>query len=520
MITRRGFIAAGLMAGAGAVAIPARAAAPQSPGRMRALVVGIDQYQFERPLKGAVNDAEDIADALGAVGCATTRLLDGEATRPAIWDALRQMLEKAEPGDTVLFTYAGHGSHEPDNGPVGSKQEIMVFSRFTPHAPGCGDRLRGREMVDAFAEAGARGVRVIFVADSCYSGGLVRPYDTRGIMLPTRAAKQPLYEMIDDPLPPVAATKVEIPNEPRPKLPNLVFISAALKDEVTPEVRIANRPRGALSWAFARALRGDAAGPSGELRLGQLSRFVKENVRMQSSARQTPDVMPNDDDDRLLWKLRAAAESGPMPERVALFVQGGVAEEALSGHADRVRLVASQGEADLIWEVAAGEVIDTGDLVAEGVGAANFPRVLDKVLAARDLRALRPGHPMVMRLEPDDGRHHAGSKIAFNIDGRDGSWLVLFSLASDGTVQFHFPRPSEDPRPSTSRPVTLRFEVGPPFGCDHLVALAGSEELSAVAEQLRALDQTTASRAAAELVRSAVRVNHAQLGLQPLFTTR
>jgi hypothetical protein len=543
MITRRGFLGAAAVLATGAEAV-VMAALAQGKGGLRALVVGIDRYEFENNLRGAVNDAKDIADALTRTGRGSTRLLDGEATRTAVWGGLKEMLETAEPGDTVLFTYAGHGSHEPDSGPVGSKQEILVFSKFTSHAPGCEERLRGREMVNAFAEASARGVKVIFVADACYSGGLVRPFDTRGIMLPTRAAKQPLYEMIDDPLPPVPPAKIVSASEPRPKLPNLVFLSAALKDEVTPEVRIGDKPRGALSWAFARALEGAAAGPSGELRLGQLSRFIKENVRMQSNARQTPDVMPNDDDDRLVWQFATKQETGQSPEVVGLFIRGAVPEDALppgssfKGHSsrridsgplaenalprlgDRVRVVGSPVEADLIWEVAAGELIDSGDLIAEGVSMTSLPQVLDKVLAVRDLRGLRPDHPMIMRLEPNDGRHHDGSRIAFTIDGRDGSWLVLFSLASDGTIQFHFPRRGEDPQPPLEKPVALRFEVGPPFGCDHLIALAAAQDLSQVAEQLRGMDQKQASRSAAELVQSVVRSRRVQLGLQPLFTTR
>jgi hypothetical protein len=519
MITRRTFIstAATLLVGAKAAAAAARA---RRAGRLRALVVGIDKYDFENNLRGAVNDAQDIADALSGLRLDRTPLLDSEATRAAVWGGLQEMIEAAEPGDTVLFTYAGHGSHEADSGPVGAKQEILVFNKFTPQAPGCEERLRGREMLNAFAAAGARGVNVIFVADSCYSGGLIRPFDTRSVMLPTRAAKQPLYEMIDDPLPPVPPGRIEPPNDPRPKLPNLVFISAALKDEVTPEVMIDGRARGALSWAFARALRGDAAGPSDALRLGQLSRFVKENVRMRSNTRQTPDVMPNDDDNRVLWQFTGKSLTEQPVETLRLYVRGAVGEDALAGQVERVRVVGSESEADLVWEVRTAELIDTGDLVAEEVGVAKLPQVLEKVVAARDLRGLRPDHPMIMRLEPDDGRHRAGTKITFTIDGRDGSWLILFSLASDGTIQFHFPRPGEDPRPTLDKPVALRFEVGPPFGCDHLVALASAEDLSQFADRLRALDQHQASRATTELVRSAMRSQHLQLGLQPLFTMR
>ncbi|MDJ0640665.1 MAG: caspase family protein, partial [Paracoccaceae bacterium] len=51
------------------------------------LVIGIDEYTYVSDLHGAVNDAEDIADALTALGGEVTLLLNANATRDAILGA-------------------------------------------------------------------------------------------------------------------------------------------------------------------------------------------------------------------------------------------------------------------------------------------------------------------------------------------------------------------------------------------------------------------------------------------------
>ena len=51
----------------------------------RALVIGVDAYQHVSPLKGAVNDARDIAETLQAAGVRDlTTLFDEEVTREAV----------------------------------------------------------------------------------------------------------------------------------------------------------------------------------------------------------------------------------------------------------------------------------------------------------------------------------------------------------------------------------------------------------------------------------------------------
>ena len=117
---RRTLAAVGAVAGiCGLVALPPASGAQESKGlvtagtqagtqTVRGLVIGIDDYAPGiGKLQGAVNDARDIQQALAGMGVDDlTVLLDGAATRDRILAEWRGLLERAEPGDTLVLTYA------------------------------------------------------------------------------------------------------------------------------------------------------------------------------------------------------------------------------------------------------------------------------------------------------------------------------------------------------------------------------------------------------------------------------
>ncbi len=80
----------------------------------RALLVGIDKYEFVRPLNGCENDVKALKPLLSRneddspnFGCATKTSADGKVSRSDLLDALDALLK---PGaDIALFYFAGHG---------------------------------------------------------------------------------------------------------------------------------------------------------------------------------------------------------------------------------------------------------------------------------------------------------------------------------------------------------------------------------------------------------------------------
>ena len=82
----------------------------------RALCVGINNYPgTNMDLAGCVNDANDWRELLERRGYLVDALLDREATRARIVEALKTAIGQATDTDCLVFTFSGHGSWLPDD---------------------------------------------------------------------------------------------------------------------------------------------------------------------------------------------------------------------------------------------------------------------------------------------------------------------------------------------------------------------------------------------------------------------
>jgi len=149
-------------------------------GKYWALIIGIDAYQYVRPLKTAVTDAQGIRDVLmelyGFEPDHITMLLDEDATRDNIVGALYGMADKAGPTDSVFVYYAGHG-YFSDNHQVG--WWVPVEGRLGVPGP----NIMDAEIRNYVKSMKAR--HVYLVVDSCFSGTLFAS---------TRALEEPITE--------------------------------------------------------------------------------------------------------------------------------------------------------------------------------------------------------------------------------------------------------------------------------------------------------------------------------------
>jgi hypothetical protein len=86
-----------------------------------ALVIGVARYQHVSPLRPTQN-ADDVAAALRDPACcgyppqAVRVLVDDQATRAAIFEALDALAHDTHEGSTVFLYYAGHGAARPAPG--------------------------------------------------------------------------------------------------------------------------------------------------------------------------------------------------------------------------------------------------------------------------------------------------------------------------------------------------------------------------------------------------------------------
>ena len=138
---------------------------------LRAVVIGVNAYQHESPLAGAVNDADAVAAAVAPLAASVSRLTDAQVTRPAVLAALDAALSASGNGDTLLVAYSGHGGRErvraSPEAPTGFR-EFWVMADFDRRAPdGIGRRILSSEIAAWLTLARTKGVRVVLLADHC-----------------------------------------------------------------------------------------------------------------------------------------------------------------------------------------------------------------------------------------------------------------------------------------------------------------------------------------------------------------
>jgi len=488
-----------------------------------ALIIGINDYKDEgvSDLQGAVADAEDIAGAVQRLDTQRIIMLrDGEATRARITEAWEALLQQADRGDTLVLTYAGHGSQEPDTDPIDESDgydENFVLGDFTPvpEAPGHGERLRDDALNKWFKAANKKGVRVIFIADSCHSGTMTR--GPRGPHQPVVRAIAP-YGAPAFGQPP--AEQVEAGDAEPPD--NVIFFSATQEDRTMPEVMIAQQRRGALSYAFARALEGAAdSDADGVLVQQELVSYLVRAVRQYSEAQQTPDVAFRAPEEPIVV---LDAESRPDPARrdrddLVLHIAhaGKVDTAGLKASLQGVQIAAKPEAADLIWDAKKRRVFnDMGDPVAEDVDITLLSGVAAKWRFLPRLKQRVLENPLDIALSPSDARHRAGAVIRFEVDRLPYPYLTIFNLASEGTVQFLYPLPGDRERFDPGAPWRLDLRVRPPFGADHLVMIASAEPLRTLHRRITTGHIDTLP----DMLDTALANTEHSIGLHGLYTTK
>ena len=434
------------------------------------LVVGIDDYTYITDLHGAVNDARDIADALTSIGAEVTLLTDAAATREAIMGRWEDIIAAASPGDRLIVSYAGHGSNEPEHTPGSERDgrdENFLLAGFAPRGEAAAQRIRDDEIADLLARSAA--LDVIFVADACHAGTVTR--DLRPALGYRYVAPE---DLTSDPLPP-----------PPPPLPAAagasaqaaLFLAAVNETEKVPEFLIDGTPRGALSYAFARGLRG-AADLDGDrvLTKGEIETYVRRTVRQVSDGAQLPQSEPAGLENKSLIALgpetpRPAPPAPPKPLTELAFealpplaVGPGADWSGISGVEARAPGVLRREGLAVYSSV--------GDRLAVAAGRPGLQAVVDKHRLISALNRM-DGSRITIGFDQGDRVYHPGQTLTIRVEDRGTRFLTLFNLAADGTVSLLYPVASlGDPAAiAASEPVELAVGVTAPFGADHVVAV-------------------------------------------------
>lgn len=524
---------------------PLLAAQPQpfvlmAPGRgeVRALIVGIDRYLHVNPLRGAVADARDIEASLRAMGSQdVTSLIDASADRASLIGELNRLEARTRQGDLVIITLAGHGSKEDERVKGSSSDaadEVFLLNGFDPKTgPGGAEKILNHEFHHYIKLIENLGAEVIFVADTCYGGGLAREIAPGSSEITYRQV--PRYRLAEDDLKPVSSPADAL-------LTNLdfhrtTFLAAVDSETKAPEVMIGNVYRGALSYAFARAIEGAADEKrDGKITMRELFAYTRKVVYQLSDERQnivTKESPSQDLDSEVV--LEMGARGVPRPEPVAVAAKFNPPSAAaptpvrLASLTDRTsvfagllplrspfEIVAADAAPDLIWDPVAHEAIAGGDKVALDVDLDDLPGVIDRTAGVRDLKTLVVRSPQALRVLPDASLHRKGTRIEVEVGDLAGRSLVMADITGSGTVQMLYPmKPAETA--SRSGDLRIPFVVRDPYGADQVVAITSTAPMDGLVTALRALDKRRSAGEVADVIRR-FGPPDARIGLVGLFT--
>ncbi|MFN3822484.1 MAG: caspase family protein [Pseudorhodobacter sp.] len=276
------------------VLVPLPAAA-----EVRALLIGVGEYLYlDADLLGPPNDVALMAQVLTERGVAADQITAlttapdhpdlppglrlGLPDRAAIMDELARLTREADPGDTVLFYFSGHGSQAPDlDGDEGGGADEILLPRDAAGWNGAVSMVENAivddELHDWAKALTARGVRLVGILDACHSGTGFRAAGGQGV---ARELPPGLLGIPDD-----------LPDPPMQRPPSdtlagdFAFLYSSQPDQRSFEFPLAEgQPwHGAFTLALARALRA-----SPEASWGQVLAAARQGMT-QGSARQDPD---------------------------------------------------------------------------------------------------------------------------------------------------------------------------------------------------------------------------------------
>jgi hypothetical protein len=157
----------------------------------KALCVGINDYPYAgNDLRGCVNDAHSWAQLLidhyNFAGPDVRVVLDAEATKANVMQALKSLIANAKAGDLLVYTNSSHGSYEVSTDTDERYDELI-----------CPYDIDTNQIVDdelrALFSGIPAGVQMAVVLDNCFSGSGTRypMMDIRPRFLPPSVRGKP-----------------------------------------------------------------------------------------------------------------------------------------------------------------------------------------------------------------------------------------------------------------------------------------------------------------------------------------
>ena len=233
---------------------------PTSPVRQRwAVLVGVSDYRAGTGiphLAFAAKDARDFAALLRRRGLPQDNvkmLLDREATKAAVEQALKTWVRKAGKDDVIILFWSGHGYPDPEDPSI---------AYFACHDSRLNDPASAIEMGEVRRWLERRGARnVVVIADTCHAGKVIRSANPKAISV---------------------GPSLEAMERARRIPPGMVFIVSAQADRKAYED--SSWTNGALTHVLLQALSGKADGykgsgaKDGTVTFGEVRTYIQDRM--------------------------------------------------------------------------------------------------------------------------------------------------------------------------------------------------------------------------------------------------
>ncbi|MCY2977270.1 MAG: caspase family protein [Planctomycetota bacterium] len=164
----------------------------------KALLLGINDYKKVNPLRGCVNDVDNMYKLLTEVfkfnSSNVKRLLNEKVVKKDVKAQMAWLLKDAKPNDRIVFHYSGHGSQivdlDGDEDDDGADEILCLYDMDfgDPDTYLCDDELQ------EWTKKLPAGVQLTIVLDSCHSGT-----GTRMLMTPLSGNSSKLVPVMVDP---------------------------------------------------------------------------------------------------------------------------------------------------------------------------------------------------------------------------------------------------------------------------------------------------------------------------------
>lgn len=499
-----------------------------------ALLVGVGDYPHRNlVLQGPANDARSLGDVLvrrwGYDTADVVTLVDGQATRTAILQALRDLQARSAAGDELLIFFSGHGTSALDSVaalpvPHGSGAFIPVDVDVSSPERIYESVIVGRRDLRPLIEALDRGGRRVWVvADACYSGQLVRSVRLQdGASLPGRVL--PLVVRAKDLAERAANLRLAAgrpATEPYPYRAT-AYLSAAAEGEIAKDIpasRLAmfptldGKPHGAMTDALLRVLEGqlpsDVNG-DGLLDLHEVHRAVSDFMAGRGYGH-TPQRLPAVLEDRdglgqrpVLGARGQAATARPAPSEPLRVRVVGV-DESWQRAVASVRDVRTVTSPPFDVQVQAGPapqqvdvITSAGDRIARLGDPARLQAQVVQLAWAQALRQLAERHRRAVlpaELAPSifGGNFREGQRVSVSVRPDRDAWVLVLNINADGKVSALYPYlPHEAAALPGARahpiPPGDTIQVQKPYGMDYQFVFGFDSRPEGFERWVRAVD--------------------------------